>query len=166
VCWFFPICLFFVIGMGFAHFRPKVRIHPVLEAVAIPLCLGTYYYLGQYVSTYYAALPGAIFFLAVLQERSLTARVLCARPLQFLGMISYSLYLVHPFAVFPFQMIGHLLLARGFAPAQIFLPYVACAAVATFALSIPSYYLIEVRLRSAIVGWMKGRRIRAQERLA
>ena len=42
---------------------------------------------------------GALFFATVVNGQGIFSRLLCLQPMQFLGRISYSLYLVHPFVL-------------------------------------------------------------------
>jgi peptidoglycan/LPS O-acetylase OafA/YrhL len=75
---------------------------------------------------------------------------LSAPSLQYLGKISYSLYLVHPFALFPLQVIGANLAGRGVDL------WLLSAAFATLGLVLSliaggiSYELFEVRFRRSL----------------
>jgi peptidoglycan/LPS O-acetylase OafA/YrhL len=48
----------------------------------------------------------SIFFFEIVQEEGLAAQLLRTRPLRFLGTISYSLYLIHPFVMDLVRMIA------------------------------------------------------------
>lgn len=50
------------------------------------------------------ALAAAFFaFVSLSTQEGILAWILCRRPFQFLGAVSYSLYLVHPFAMYPLK---------------------------------------------------------------
>jgi peptidoglycan/LPS O-acetylase OafA/YrhL len=66
---------------------------------------------------------------------------------QFLGKISYSLYLVHPFALFPLQMLGAKLAARGVDLWLLWGAFVVFGFTASMVASTLSYEVIELRLR-------------------
>lgn len=150
LCAEFPIWQFFILGMMFARYRPAVRLGRVVELILVPACLVSYYYAAEFIDPTVALLPAAVLFLAVLGPSTLTTRLLGTRALQFLGKISYSFYLVHPLAVFPFQMIGLALAHRGLNHGPIFVLYLACAVPTTLVASTLSYHFIETRLREAI----------------
>ena len=150
LCVEFQVCLFFILGMVFARYRPTLRLSRRIELVMMPVCLAGYYYAAQFIGFSAALLLSAVLFLAVISNDTLTARLLGTRVLQFLGKISYSLYLVHPFAVFPFQMIGSALVHRGVNHGHVFLFYLACAVPTTLVASTLSYHFIETRLCEVI----------------
>ena len=103
-----------------------------------------------------ALAPGALLFCLALQKTSLTARVLSSRPLQFIGTISYSLYLIHPLVLFPLQMLGRMFAGHGAASQVYFVGYVISAIALSIVLAAISYELIEIRLRAAILKIMRG----------
>ncbi len=164
-CYVAPICWYFGVGMLFARFPHAIRLHRALEVLLVPASLVAFYYLAQIGYTVIAIVPAAIVYVAVLQRESFTAKLLETRPLQYLGLISYSLYLVHPIALFPFQALGHALVARGIPARTIFMPYLIAGTATAFVASIAGYHLVEVRLRWYLAqlfkadGWEKRERL-------
>ncbi len=164
-CYVAPICLYFGLGMLFARYPQTIRLHPVLEVLLVPASLIAFYELAQIGYTVLAIVPAAVVYVAVLQDDSFTAKILKTRPLQYLGLISYSLYLVHPIALFPFQTLGHALVAHGVPAWKFFIPYLVAGTAVAFVASIAGYHLIEVRLRTYLArlfkadGWEKRERL-------
>jgi peptidoglycan/LPS O-acetylase OafA/YrhL len=66
---------------------------------------------------------------------------------QFLGKISYSLYLVHPFALFPLQMFGARLATSGVDLWLLWGAFVVLGFTASMVAGTLSYEVIELRLR-------------------
>lgn len=145
--YFFPVTCYFVIGMIFAvtgfgkHFAKT-------PAFLIGLFSAAVLYLGnQYVSTFVGIIPAAILFAIILDKESYLARFLETTKLQFAGKISYSLYLIHPLALFPYQMLFRHMAASGWNKPTLFILFVIFGAITAFAASAVSYHLIEDRLR-------------------
>ena len=101
---------FFVVGIGCA-FTPA-RLIERLPSRGVATLLGALAYVGAFacyrVAPPLAIAPLGLAFVTLVPGRGLLARGLSTAPLQFLGRISYSLYLVHPFVLLP----GKMLLAR------------------------------------------------------
>lgn len=158
ICLWFQDGLLFLTGMAFTRFRPRFRLGRRLELAILPLCLAGFYYFDQFVSVLAAVPPGIVVFWAVLQRDSLTAKVLSAPVLQFAGLISYSLYLVHPIAIFPYQLLGTRLAEKGYDAHQLFAAYLILAVGTTLVVSALSYHVLEVRLRHALAARLRGDR--------
>lgn len=106
----FPITIYFALGIGIRllHDRGHVLQEPTarrLEALTIPILIytasrGHYKYdwadIGSATALATIAVTGCYVYLAA-HRRSLTAAVLGNRALLYVGTISYSLYLVHPY---------------------------------------------------------------------
>ncbi len=158
LCVYRPICLYFLLGVMLSLYPWRYRFAPCVEIILSPLCLLGFLFCAQFV-TYWLAIPPAFFlFLAALQDRSLTSRFLCSRPLQYVGKISYSFYLIHPLAMFPLQLLGMYLVSRGVRPALLFGAFVVFGPVLTLGFSIISYDWLEVRLRGMLSNWIVARR--------
>jgi len=72
------------------------------------------------------------------------------------GKISYSLYLVHPFVLFPLQLAGLKLVAIGVDRWVLWAAFIGLGLVLSLIASAISYELIEVRLRRLIDGSLRG----------
>jgi len=93
---------------------------------------------------------GAVFFVTLVCGIGWLARVLSTRAFQFLGMISYSLYLVHPFVLDGLRVVvqhkiqGHV---SSFVAVSLF---AVVGSVLSILISTASYRLIEVKLTNRI----------------
>jgi peptidoglycan/LPS O-acetylase OafA/YrhL len=109
--------------------------------------------LGQWV---FAVLVLSFFFASVVQETGWTSRLLQTPVMGFLGKISYSLYLVHPFALDALRRLLHFGMPdHGPIPYAAPLFWVAGPCIAIMA-SWVTYELIEKRLTE----WLKSRWVR------
>lgn len=150
ICMYFQECFYFVLGMAFAFFRIQLRMGWIAEIIVIPVAVVAFFYGAQFVGLLYALPAAFLIFSLVLQDGSLTSRLLCLPVLQKLGMISYSLYLVHPLTTFPYQVVGAYLMHHG-ANTNVVFPVFVIAAVSTaLTVSLLSYWWLEVKLRNAI----------------
>lgn len=101
-----PRAMFFLVGIAcfFLNRNSKEPAAwekvPWLGILLVPATIAVYGFRD------YVALPlfAALFWLVV-RNRGWVATVLSSRPLQFLGTISYSMYLVHPFIMDPMRTI-------------------------------------------------------------
>lgn len=153
ICVQLTICWFFVIGMLFAWLRPAVRIGRTLEFLAVPTSFAVFYYCAQYVGDYAAIPPAILIFCVVLQEGSVTSNLLRSRAMQFLGLISYSLYLVHPVAMYPLQILGARLVLHGFSPHLLFPAFALVAIPLSLATAALAHRVLEVEVRRLLVKW-------------
>jgi len=148
--YFFPVTCYFVIGIIFAKTGFRVPFGKV-NGLLLGLSATAILYLGnQYISTFVGIIPAAVLFAIVLDEESYLARFLKTRELQFAGKISYSLYLVHPLALFPYQMLFRYLAASGWNKLLLFILFAIFGTITAFVLATVSYYLIEDRLRKLL----------------
>ncbi|MBR1194038.1 acyltransferase [Bradyrhizobium sp. AUGA SZCCT0160] len=145
--WFRPIAAYFLVGLLFSAVDMPIRLRGWTGLLAGAVCGIAMYLSIEYLHPFVGLIPGLLLFGMVLAQNSGVAAALSAPSLQYLGKISYSLYLVHPFALFPLQMIGANLAGRG---VDLWL-LSAAFAVLGFILSLIaggiSYELFEVRLR-------------------
>jgi peptidoglycan/LPS O-acetylase OafA/YrhL len=89
--------------------------------------------------------------LGLVEGRSITARLLASRPVHFLGVISYSVYLLH----YPVSDVMRYLIPAITTNAVF---RIGVPAVAAVALSTLSYYLIETPARRMLRQWLAPRR--------
>jgi peptidoglycan/LPS O-acetylase OafA/YrhL len=151
-----PVCIYFLIGLAFARVQPSLAVPPLAEAVLLPVCLISFLYTAEFVSRYVAALPACVLFAFVLDRRSLTSRFLESRPLLYLGEISYSLYLVHPLAIFPVRAAAVHATATGHSKLLAFTAYLIIALPLVLVASIASHRWLEVGWRSLIMRLVRG----------
>lgn len=152
---FRPIAAFFLLGLLFSLIDLRIRVVGWSGLLAGILCGIAMYVSIEYVHPLVGLLPGALLFGMVLAPHSGIAVALSGKFLQFLGKISYSLYLVHPFALFPLQMLGVKLAARG---ADLWLLWAAFATlglVVSLIAGTISYELIEVRFRNLLASLLR-----------
>ncbi|WP_375310680.1 acyltransferase [Bradyrhizobium sp. A5] len=145
-----PNVAFFGIGIlcGMASLRLPLRGAP--GAIAAVACFVLMFGLLEYVSAWLALVPAIALFAMALTPDSWFAGFARARSLQYVGKISYSLYLVHPFVLFPLQMIGRKLFDLGVNSWVLWGGFALVGVGLSLVASALSYELIEVRLRTAI----------------
>jgi peptidoglycan/LPS O-acetylase OafA/YrhL len=109
----FPITIFFLIGIAMRLWAPILSVATARSrAVELAGLLGLIFFASRTHFDYtlwsqFATwiVPGilvsiSVYFFTALMKDSLTARALNGRAFRYLGDVSYSLYLVHPFAYF------------------------------------------------------------------
>ncbi|WP_439373649.1 acyltransferase family protein [Bradyrhizobium sp. DASA03120] len=151
-----PIAAFFLVGLLFSLIDLRVRIGGWPGLLAGIVCGAAMYVSIEYVHPLVGLLPGALLFGMVLAPDSGVAVALSGKFLQLLGKISYSLYLVHPFALFPLQMLGVKLAARGGNLWLLWAAFAGLGLVASLIAGAVSYELIEVRLRRLLDPALRG----------
>ena len=139
--------------MAFAYTGWILRLPAAAGAALSAVALIAFYALNQWVSNWLGLIPGAVLFAIVLDQRSLAARMLNTETMSYLGRISYSLYLVHPFAVFGSLMVAARLEAHGMARPVVFVLYVVVGLTGSIVAAAISYELLEVRLRRLLANW-------------
>lgn len=97
--WFRPLSVFFLIGVAVLWasrkgYQPRFKGAGLAGAAALILGLLTFPY-----SLPAAVICSTLFFAAVVYGCGVVGEALSTRPMQWLGNVSYSLYLVHPFAL-------------------------------------------------------------------
>jgi peptidoglycan/LPS O-acetylase OafA/YrhL len=147
-----PIAAYFAIGMLFGAVELRFRLAGRAGLLAGVVCAAVMYACLEYIVPFLGLLPGFLLFGMVLAPGSGVATTLSSPALQFLGKISYSLYLVHPFALFPLQMLGVRLAARGADLWLLWGAFVVVGLIVALAAGVLGYELIEVRLRR----WLDG----------
>ncbi|MBR1285121.1 acyltransferase [Bradyrhizobium sp. AUGA SZCCT0177] len=161
--WFRPIAAYFLVGLLFSAVGLPIRLGGWTGLLAGVVCGAAMYVSIEYLHPFIGLVPGVLLFGMALTQNSGIATALSAPSLQYLGKISYSLYLVHPFALFPLQMIGAKLAGRG---VDVWL-LSGTFAVLGFVLSIVagaiSYELCEVRFRRFLDAAFRPRLFRAPD---
>lgn len=153
---FFPLLTYFGLGMVMASQRIRLPLGGWVGACLAIIALIAMYYLCEYVTPYAGLVPAAIVFALVLSPGSGFAQLLESRALQFVGKISYSLYLVHPFVLFPLVVIAKRAFAHGVDPWAILGAFALTGAVASILVAAVSYELVEVRLRRVLQRFLAG----------
>lgn len=142
-----PMSAFFIIGMLFGAVNWRIPLKGRLGLLAGVTCGAIMYLALEYLHPVYGLLPGFLLFGMVLAPGSGVATALSAPFLQYCGKISYSLYLVHPFALFPLQILGLRLVEHGINRWLLWGAFVVLGIAVSLAAGSLSYELIEVRLR-------------------
>ena len=151
IVWVFPATSYFGVGIAFAILDVPGRFGRAAGLILGLASLAAMYGLCEYVSVF-AGLPfAAILFLLVLDPGSGLSGWLSGRSLRYLGTVSYSLYLVHPFVLF-----GILFAVKRLGPAEGSLWLVGPAifvggGIASVAVAGIAFEVVEVRFRS----WLK-----------
>jgi len=144
---FRPSAAFFAVGMLFSAVPIRLSLAGGAGLLAAAICAAAMYVSIEYIHPFIGLLPGLLLFGMVLAPGSGVAGWLSTPLPQFLGKISYSLYLVHPFALFPLQMLGARLAARGVDPWLLWPAFVVFGFTVSVAAGTLSYEVIELRLR-------------------
>lgn len=150
-----PITAFFVVGMLFSAINLRFRMTGVAGVVAGLACFAAMYVALDVLHPFAALLPGFLLFGMVLATGSGISGLLSLSLLQYLGKISYSLYLVHPFVLFPLQVIGLKLVDRGVDRWLLWSGFVIIGLALALIASALSYEIIEVRLRRFVDGTLR-----------
>jgi len=150
-----PMSAFFAIGMFFSVVDLRIRLTGWPGLLLALVCAATMYGTLEYLHPFYGLVPGFVLFGMVLAPGSGVSRALGGGALQFLGKISYSLYLVHPFVLFPLQIIGLKLVGHGANRWMLWAGFIVVGVAASVVVSTASYELIEIRLRRALDGALR-----------
>jgi peptidoglycan/LPS O-acetylase OafA/YrhL len=142
-----PITAFFGIGMVYSVVDFRIRLAGWIGLVAGLICAAAMYASLVLFHPFFGLVPGFLLFGMVLASGSGLSTALSTPVLQYLGKISYSLYLVHPFVLFPLQMIGLKLVALGVDRWLLWAAFVILGLILSLIVSTLSYELIEVRMR-------------------
>jgi peptidoglycan/LPS O-acetylase OafA/YrhL len=147
---YWPITAYFGIGMLFSATDFRIRLAGRAGLVAGLVCAVAMYASLQLFHPFFGLIPGFFLFGMVLASGSGIGTALSTPALQYLGKISYSLYLVHPFVLFPLQMIGLKLVVLGVDRWLLWAAFVILGLILSLIASALSYELIEVRLRRSL----------------
>jgi peptidoglycan/LPS O-acetylase OafA/YrhL len=151
-----PITAFFCVGMLVSATGFRIRI-PGRLGLAVGLACGAAMYASLVLfHPFVGLLPGFLLFGMVLAPESGLGKALSAPALQYVGKISYSLYLVHPFVLFPLQVIGLKLVAAGVDRWLLWSAFIVLGLAMSLVASAISSELIEVRLRRLLDGAIRG----------
>lgn len=153
-----PSVMFFVLGMMFAFVDFRLRLPVAAGWLIWSAALIAFFYASQYLGVALSLPLGAIVYGILLDGRSGPARLLSTTVFQYLGRISYSLYLTHPFVLFPFAFLAPKVAVQGIGIELWCLVYLLLGPIAVLVVSEISYRLVEVRLRRCCAKWLEGRR--------
>lgn len=148
-----PNMLFFIVGIA-SYFTESFlrRAYPYRRAFYLNgiILFGLLYFSYTYNIQYgYILIPlmiGYLFFQSILLQRGLLSRLLQLRPMQYLGKISYSLYMWHTMVMFPLKKVMPKLGAIFPYPWFVFVVYALLSLVLSIVVSHISYRMIELRL--------------------
>jgi peptidoglycan/LPS O-acetylase OafA/YrhL len=149
---YFPIAAYFLVGAAIRFLRPSVPLRGWLGVSIALLCGAAMYVSLEYINSFLGLIPGFILFAMVATPDSGIASLLSKPVPQFVGKISYSLYLVHPFALFPLQQAGAKLASHEYSLWLLWVCFVAIGTLASFTAATLTYELLEVRLRRYLTG--------------
>jgi peptidoglycan/LPS O-acetylase OafA/YrhL len=152
---YFPITAYFLIGLVLGAIELRVNGPGFLGLIFSVACLALMYAMLEYVHPFAGLLPAFLLFSTVLNPLSAIAQLLSKAAPQFVGKISYSLYLVHPFALYPLQVIGSKLVAHGYSPWAVWPMFVTVGLPLSLIASTITYELIEVRMRHAVAAFFR-----------
>ena len=99
-----PNATFFLVGIFWCYQLSNERLRPLLVGPVGLIALGLGLW-GYYISPYLALVPVLILFGTIATEQGWLSQFLRLPIWQFLGAISYSLYLIHPFVLDPLRRI-------------------------------------------------------------
>lgn len=104
-----PLTIFFLIGVAIYFLdRHGWRIPNHKGFIFVGLVCVVLMFLTYESSLYVSAIFGAVFFMTIVSEQGILSTLLRTPLFQYFGTISYSFYLCHPFALFPFKVLfGH-----------------------------------------------------------
>jgi peptidoglycan/LPS O-acetylase OafA/YrhL len=143
----FPIAAYFLIGIAIRYFDVRLELPGLRGAVAGLGCLFLMYVCLEYINPFLGLIPGFLLFAMARAPASGIASPLEHSVIQYIGKISYSLYLAHPFALFPLQMAGAKFASKGYPLWSIWLAFGFFGLIASIVMSSITYELVEVRLR-------------------
>jgi peptidoglycan/LPS O-acetylase OafA/YrhL len=151
-----PITAFFCIGMLLSATGWHISIPGPLGLMAGLTCGIAMYASLVLFHPFLGLIPGVLLFAMVLAPESGLARALSTPALQYVGKISYSLYLVHPFVLFPLQVAGLKLVAFGVNRWLLWSAFIVFGLAMSLIVSAISFELIEVRLRRLLDTAVRG----------
>lgn len=151
-----PITAFFCIGMLFGATGLRIPSPGPLGLVAGLICGAALYASLVLFHPFVGLVPGFLLFGMVLAPGSGLSKALSTPALQWIGKISYSLYLVHPFVLFPLQAAGLKLVAFGVNRWLLWSAFILLGLAMSLVASAISYELIEVRLRRLLDSAVRG----------
>ncbi len=150
----YPRAVFFLVGVTifFANNRkielPKLASNPAI-VIALPFVfaglMGYSIQEGEHWVTYLAFLPGVLLFALVTRATPIYGAVLGSRPIQFMGTISYSFYLLHPVVTVPLKVLSAKILhdRLHLNPVLVVAVFGSVSFVATVVVSYGSYIVLE-----------------------
>jgi peptidoglycan/LPS O-acetylase OafA/YrhL len=148
VCVFrWPITAFFLVGMVFSLVDFRIQIAGWTGLVVGLICAAAMYASLVLFHPFVGLVPGFLLFAMALAQGSGLGTALSTPALQYVGKISYSLYLVHPFVLFPLQRIGLVLVEHGVDRWLLWAAFAILGLILSLIVSTLSYELIEVRMR-------------------
>jgi peptidoglycan/LPS O-acetylase OafA/YrhL len=151
----FPIAAYFLVGVVIRFFDLRLPV-PGLRGFIIGCLCGALMYVSlEHINPFLGLLPGFILFAMVVAPTSGIAVALSRSLPQFLGKISYSLYLAHPFALFPLQLAGGKLAAHGYPLWLLWIAFAFFGMLMSLATAVLSYEVVEVRITRLLADYLR-----------
>jgi len=124
--------------------KSSYKKHNFLNGIFLLLAL-FYFYDSDNALSVFPLLLSVLLFWSIIKGEGLLSKILNTKIFQYLGTISYSLYLIHPFVLFPFKIVFSMERVNSFFPNEYVTIAVFAGAGLTFSIifSQLSYYLIE-----------------------
>lgn len=155
----YPYALFFGVGIALLWFRDRDALERFqldrwsfsLAGVGLLVLLYTTYgHVGLWVSL----LLSLLLFVPILQQTGWLSRLLRVQAFQYLGRISYSLYLWHTFVMFPLKRIMPIAARQTDSEWLLFAVFAILSLALSIAVSHYSYEWIEQRLTKTLRPWV------------
>lgn len=103
---FHSLSLFFVVGTAVFYLLHKNKpISPLNHSAYSGILYLVLFFVTYNINALLSLIPAFLFFMSVVREEGVVSRILKTKPFQYLGNISYSLYLWHPFAFYPLKVV-------------------------------------------------------------
>ncbi|WP_027567881.1 acyltransferase [Bradyrhizobium sp. URHA0013] len=159
----FPIAAYFLVGIAIRYFDLRIALPGLRGVVAGLGCLFLMYVCLEYINPFLGLAPGFLLFAMARSPGSGIVTPLGRPVAQYVGKISYSLYLAHPFALYPLQVAGAKLAGGGYPLWPVWLSFIFLGLIASLVISWFTYELIEVRLRRLLEGGFRDGKRKAGE---
>jgi peptidoglycan/LPS O-acetylase OafA/YrhL len=143
---FHPRSLFFLVGILLFILEKKMRaIYKYTKLLDGVLLLSLIYLTCKYVDLWVSLILTFLLFIPILNEKGLLSKILRTRQFNYLGDISYSLYLWHTFVMFPLKIITAKVAVYIHNDFVLFLFFLSISLILSLVVSHYSYLFVEVK---------------------